>query len=228
MGIAYNTSTVTEGLVLAFDIANPRCYPKAGTNLRNLVDSTNNSTIQGTVNFDPGAGGNLAFDGSANYVDFFAPNLGTTTTVEMWVSLGVSYAGNMFFGFNSYDVWCSGGNIGFNTGNSDLYGISSATVTSLGLVGNPKHYVFEMRSDLSYANNKIYINGFSQSLSQLLATESSANRNFNSGNGRIAGWLNSSLFRMPMNWSNFRVYNRALTQNEINQNFSALRGRYGV
>ncbi len=228
MGTNYNSSTVTNGLVLAFDIANRKCYSQTGTNLRNLVDSTSNSTIQGTVNFDPGGGGNLAFDGSTNYVDFFAPNLGTTTTVEMWVSLGASYAGNMFFGFSLYDVWCNNGNIGFNTGNSDLYGISSATATSLGLVGNPKHYVFEMRSDVAYTNNKIYINGVSQSLSQLAATESSANRNFNSGNGRIAGWLSSSLFRMPMNWSNFRVYNRALTQNEINQNFNALRGRYGV
>ena len=64
----------------------------------------------------------------------------------------------MIFGFNLYDVWTQNGAMGFNTASSDQYGISSTQVTNLGLLNQWKHYVFEMRSDVSYTNNKIYIN----------------------------------------------------------------------
>jgi hypothetical protein len=137
----------------------------------------------------------------------------------------------MFFGWDRYDVWCNGGNIGFNTAASDLYGISSSSVSSLGLVNNWKHYVFEMRSDVPYTNNKIYINGTSQTLSQQIGTENASVRNFNNGNGRIAFWRNGSgagTFNMPMECAVFKVYNRSLTQNEINQNFNATKSRFGI
>jgi hypothetical protein len=101
-------------------------------------------------------------------------------------------------------------------------------VTNLGLLNNWKHYVFEMRSDVSYTNNKIYVNGEEQSLSQVAATESSGYRSFNNGNGRIAGWRSDSNYRMSMDCASFKVYNRALTAQEIEQNFNALRGRFGI
>lgn len=227
MGTSYNASTVTNGLVLAWDVANKRSYSGSGNTLSNLVNAQTFS-IAGTATFSSVSGGNLSFDGSTNYVDFTANNLGTTTTVEMWLSLGAEYTGKMFFGWFSYDVWCHGGAIGYNTANSDVYGINSTTVTNLGLVGNYKHYVFEMRSDVSYTNNKIYINGVSQSLSQLYGTELAVSRNFNSGVGRLSSWANTLQHLIPMNWATFKIYNRALTQAEINQNFAANRGRYGV
>lgn len=228
MGIAYGTSTIIDGLVLGIDIANNKSYPKSGNTITDILNPNSKYTLAGTANFDSSAGGNLVFNGSTNYVNFTAPNLGTTTTIEAWIALGSGYTDKMIFGWFRYDVWCGSGRLGFNTGNSDLYGISSATVSTLGLVGNPKHYVFEMRSDVSYVNNKIYINGVSQSLSQQAGTESAASRNFNSGVGRISGWTDTAGYDMPMNLATFKIYNRALTQAEINTNFNALRGRYGV
>ena len=56
----------------------------------------------------------------------------------------------------------------------------------------------------------------------------SGNRTFNNGNGRIAGWRTNGSYLMPMNCALFKVYNRALTESEIKQNFNALRGRYGI
>ena len=86
-----------------------------------------------------------------------------------------------------------------------------------------------MRSYVSYTNNKIYINGTSQTLSQQLASENSGNRNFNSGAGRIAIWRASTAsFFMPMECAVFKVYNRALTQNEINQNYNATKAKFGL
>ena len=113
-----------------------------------------------------------------------------------------------------------------NTAASDVYGLTSTQVTNLGLLNQWKHYVFEMRSDVAYTNNKIYVNGQNQSLSQVASAESAANRNFNSGNGRIGSWLSSNNFYMPMNHSQFKVYNRALTEQEVLQNYNATKGRY--
>jgi hypothetical protein len=132
----------------------------------------------------------------------------------------------MPFGFNLYDVLANSGRLGFNTAASDIYGLTSTQVTNLGLQNQWKHYIFEMRSDVSYSNNKIYINGQNQSLSQVTGTENTGNRNFNSGNGRISSWLNDNNYNIPMDLGQFRIYNRALSAQEILQNYNATKGRY--
>lgn len=194
-------------------------------------DLSGNASHGETVNgptYDSANGGSIVFDGSNDYVDFSAGTLGGTATVEMWVKLGAGYAGRMFFGWLYYDVWCPSGHLGYNTGNGDCYGITSTVVSNLGLVGNWNHYVFEMRSDVAYTNNKIYINGVEQSIGQVQSSESSGNRNFNSGNGRISSWRGSVDYIIPMNCSTFRVYNGSLTASQVLQNFNATRARFGV
>lgn len=170
------------------------------------------------------------FTGS-NYADFYAPELENTNvvTVEMWCKIGSAYSGKMFFGWLYYDVWCSNGHLGFNTGNGDVYGINQSTVNSLRCVENWRHYVFVMRSDVSYTNNKIYINSNGQVLSQQISTENPVTRNFNSGYGRIAGWRGSEThYLMPMKLASFKVYNRELTVQEITDNFNFERKKYGI
>jgi hypothetical protein len=190
-------------------------------------EGLNSYSFAEAVDYTSSEGGSLVFNGTTNsHINFSASVGSTTTSVEMWVKLDASYSGNMLFGWLRYDVWCGGGDLAFNSAAGDRYGISSATVSSLGLVGNWKHYVFEMRSDVSYTNNKIYINGVSQTLSQQAGTENAANRTFNSGNGRIAGWLQDNSYRMPMNCAAFKVYNRALTQEEIDAKYDEFSSRF--
>jgi len=220
---------VTSGLVLNLDAGFLPSYPTDGTTWYDVSGNNSNGVLTNGPTFSSANRGNIVFDGINDYADFIAPSLGNTTTVEMWCRIGAAYNGKMFFGWNLYDVWCGSGNLGFNTAVSDVYGISAASVSSLGLVNNWKHYVFEMRSDVAYTNNRIYINGASQTLSQQLASENSANRNFNNGIGRIALWSGgTSSFQMPMDCAVFNVYNRALTQNEISQNYNATKARFGL
>ena len=227
MGTSYNPRIVTDGLILCLDAANKRSYPGAGTTWTDLTANKNNGTLQNMPNnFSTDGAGSLTFDGSDDYMDFYAPNLTTTTTVEMFCKIGSSYSNKMFFGWYRYDVWCGSSHLGFNTANGDVYGISSTTVNNLGLVNNWKHYIFEMRSDVSYTNNKIYIDGILQSLGQQRGGEVSSSRSFNNGNGRIAGWLWDYQYRMPMNLALFKIYNRALTPDEIRQNYLATKGRF--
>ena len=225
MGTSYNPRIVTDGLVLCFDAANARSYPGTGTTWTDLKGG-NNATLVNGPTFDSNNNGYIVFDGSNDYINFHAPNLNSTATVELFTILPSTYSNKMIFGWSRYDVWCRNGGMGYNTANSDLYGISNSSVSNLGLVDNWKHYVFEMRSDVSYTNNKIYIETELQSLSQESASEYSSYRNFNNGDGIISSWRYNASYVMALKLSYFRVYNRALTADEIRQNYLAAKERY--
>ena len=200
-------------------------------------------------------------DGDDDHVNFEAPNIDantTTVTVEVLAQVHIDTQiedtnGYMIFGWDEYSVWTGPviGNgtqiaLGFNTGNGDLYGLTKERVGKLGInkddgPANPDsdsspgqwtHYIFEMRKDVSYTNNKIYINGNLQSALEVVRAgngENSAERNFNPANygqGRISGRRFDTNYRIPMEISLFRVYNKALTQEEVTERYDAVGGRF--
>lgn len=237
-------------LAVSIDMANVKSYAGTGTTITNQVVQTTTNELSNkgsfydiydtivadyvipnapatslptfsTTNF-----GTATFDGTGNSLTFTTPTLGTTVTVEVWARLGAAYSGNMMVGFDTYNIWALNGGLGFTTSNNDLYGISSANISTLGLVNNWKHYVFEMRTDVSYSNNKMYIDGVSQVISQQVGSEAASNRRLNTNYGAIASWSNVQGYEMPMTFGLMRIYNRALTQTEITNNFILHRGRY--
>jgi hypothetical protein len=226
MGLDHSPLIVTDGLSLYTDAVNTRSYVGSGTTVNGLVSGIGLTLVNG-VGFGTTGTKYFILDGTNDNIPFNIPNVGTTLSIEMWARIN-SFSNGMPFGFDRYDVWANGGRLGFNTAASDIYGLTSTQVTNLGLLSQWKHYVFEMRTDVSYSNNKIYINGQNQSLSQVAGTENASLRNFNSGNGRISSWLFSDVFFIPMDLAQFRTYNRALTSQEIVQNYNATKKRYGL
>jgi hypothetical protein len=224
MGLDHSPLIVTDGLSLYTDAVNTRSYVGSGTTVNGLVSGIGLTLVNG-VGFGTTSTKYFILDGTNDNIPFNIPNVGTTLSIEMWARIN-SFSNGMPFGFDRYDVWANGGRLGFNTAASDIYGLTSTQVTNLGLLSQWKHYVFEMRTDVSYSNNKIYINGQNQSLSQVAGTENASLRNFNSGNGRISSWLFSDVFFIAMDLAQFRVYNRALTSQEIVQNYNATKKRY--
>jgi hypothetical protein len=227
MGTKYNPNIVRDGLVSYFDSANTRSYIGSGTTVNGLVSGIGFTLVNG-VGFGTTGTSYFIFDGTNDNIPFYVPNVGSILSIEMWARIK-SFAISMPFGFNRYDVYVFSGAIGYNTASAnDIYGLTSTQVANLGLSNQWKHYIFEMRSDVSYTNNKIYVNGEIQTLSQISGTESAANRNFNSGNGRISGWLYDTDYNQSMDLSQFKIYNRALTAQEVLQNYNATKMRYGL
>jgi hypothetical protein len=217
-------TSVSSGLQLNLDAAKKASYSGTGTTWIDSV-AANNATISGGFTFSTSNQGGLVFDGIDGKADFYSPNLTNVATVEMWAKIS-SVNGKMMFGFDRYSVYSLDGALGFNTANSDLYGLTSSLVTQLSLYDNWHHYVFEMRSDVSYNNNKIYIDGTLIPISQISGAESIGSRNFNSGNGSISTWRYTSGYFMNQTVSLFRIYNRILTLSEVQQNFNATKQRY--
>jgi hypothetical protein len=215
-----------SGLVLHLDAGNTTSYNGSGTTWNDLSGNSSNVTLTNTT-YSSANGGSIVFNGTTSYADFTA-NIGNTNvvTVEMWVKTNsLTSPVGMYFGFGLYDVWTSGGNIGYNTSAGDLQGVNSSQVDFLGIVGGWRHLVFVMNSGAK-TNNKIYINGESQTMNQVYGTFNTTNANFNSGVGRISSWRNDLNWRMNMHVANFKIYNRELTQQEITNNFNANKSRF--
>lgn len=178
--------------------------------------------------YSPLQGGYMNFNGNS-YVEFYSPiGDATTVTIEMWCRITPGYSNFMICGWNQYAVYFID-KLGFHTSNGgDFYGLTSTQVADLGLVNNWNHYVFEMRSDVPFQNNKIYVNGVQQTLT-LENSENPANRNFNGGFGRIGSfrYRNDGYFAY-CDISVFKVYKRSLTQTEINNGYNKYRRKYEI
>ena len=220
------TCISNSGLVLHLDAGNTASYIGSGNTWNDLSGNGSNVTLSNTT-FSSANGGSIVFNGTTSYADFTA-NIGNTNviTVEMWVKTNsLTTPEGMYFGFALYDAWTNGGNIGYNTAGGDQYGINSTIVNNLGIQGFWRHLVFVMYAGAK-TNNKIYVNGESQTMTQIGGVFGSVNSNFNSGAGRISGWRNDGNWKMNMNVANFKIYNRELTQQEITNNYNANNSRF--
>jgi hypothetical protein len=215
-----------SGLVLHLDAGNPASYSGSGSTWNDLSGNGSNTTLFNT-SYNSANGGSIDFNGTTSYADFTA-NVGNTNvvTVEMWVRTNsLTSPTGMYFGFNFYDVWTSGGNIGYNTSAGDQYGIPNTRVDYLGIVGGWRHLVFVMYTG-SRTNNKIYVNGESQTMSFSSGTFNGPNGNFNSGSGRISGWRYDGGWKMNMSVASFKIYTRELSAQEITNNYRAYQSKY--
>jgi len=212
-----------DNLALYYDTWNAKSYPGSGTTITNLMDTSNTGTITGGPAYTDQA---LIHAGNADYTDGSVPNFGTPSkvTVEMYCK-PTSFVGFMFFGWNLYDVYCPSSNIGYNTGNSDCYGVTAARVSTIGVLNNWTHFAFVM-DDTTYANNKIYINGVNESLSQILSSEATIYTDFNSGVFRIGGWRYGAGYHINMDFAVLRIYTTELTATEVEENYASIRSRY--
>ena len=226
---------IDANTVVWLDAAQTASYSGTGNSWNSLTSQANVATLYAGTAFSTNRGGYFTFDGVDDYVQMAPPsNIGTSTvtTVEVWANIK-SIVG-MVYGFTSYDIYmAAGGAMGFNTGNSDVYGITVANVTALGLANNWKHYCYVMYNNVSlggttYNNNKIYVNGVAQPLQQVTGNISSTIRSL-TGNLTIGGWTNNTAqYKPSMDVSAIKLYDRELTAAEVLQNYNALAPRYGL
>ena len=225
------TVAATSALILHYDAANINSY-NGGSTINDLSGNANHGTI--SLGYAPatvpriGTNKVIRFPSSQNTkIDFSANELtGSTITVEMWARV-YEFNSGMFFGWNIHDVWTSGGTLGFNTGQGDVYGISAARVNELNLRNRWVHYVFVMDAG-NYSGNRIYIDQASQTLSQQYSTQYPPHANFNSGNGRIGGWRLDNNYQQVMDVGIFKIHNRRLTQAEIITNYNEDLARFST
>ena len=229
MGIGYGPRVVTDGLVLALDAGDTNSYPGSGTTWTDLSGNGNNATISGTSVWNDTYGGQFDFGDVSQTTQYItlphqaAQSTGTSFTMEFWMK-PVSSSGKYFCSMASSDA----------DNNYFLLQQNSTSFQRYTGTGN-----------IPYSNNEIlqfcvvrngsdtgtfYKNGGNPTSSTSISVINGV------ANG---GWILNQeqdtvggSFDANQNYRGafmiVKLYNKALTASEIQQNFNALRGRFGI
>jgi hypothetical protein len=217
-------SNVTSGLILNLDAGNITSYTGSGTTWYDLSGNNNNGTLTNGPTFSSVNGGVIVFDGTNDYVDVGNKTitLNSGFTVDTWIKLNSNNRQQGFFGINSYPSYITDFYMDTDNKMRFEFGIS-------GTVSNV--YSYQAFNTISWYNVvgtvtnsliSLYING---------TFENSASVSFtiNQISGNISiGSYNASTLCSSANISINKLYNRALTVTEIQQNFNATKTRFGL
>ena len=225
MGIAYNSRVVVEGLVLALDAGNSKSYPGSGTTWTDLSGRGNNGTLTNGPTYSSANGGSLVFDGSDDYVNCGnATSLSFTNnlTVSIWCSSNnaASYRSPLMKSSNS--SWADGFGYYQLSGIFAFY-INQWNGAQIVSVSKASFSITNFVATYNGVNLKLYENG------TLIQTGSSYTTNIsNSSTNLEIGRGGGGSYNWSGNIAQTQIYNRALSAEEVTQNFNALRSRFGI
>lgn len=227
MAIAYNPKTVTDGLVLYLDTANKKSYPGTGTTWSDLSPTGVNCTTNGPT-FTSANNGSFLFDNLNDIatVSHTSAHLVNNGTMIFWAKpLSDGTANVCRFANKGNDAVGTGGyNIAINTDRLLLRingGNLQGSLDMLNYYGMWRQYTFTWSS--SGNTGAIYINNTLDVSGSLGATVS-----MTTTNPLYIGNISDLSRTFDGNISIVQLYNRVLSQDEIAQNYNAIRGRYGV
>ncbi len=228
MGLNYNPSIVSEGLVLYLDAANRRCYSGSGLTANGLVGSIGGTLVNG-VGFTSSNNGSFIFDGTNDYIP--VGSLGSfynQGSISLWikftdVSASIRNPFSTNFGTaNNVNV------IRFETGEISgslraWFGNNAGTFSGLyytNVSANLWYNIF-LTWNQSSTNVTGYTNGVLDNSNSSWSNWPSTFANIGLGVGYSGRYFNGNIGQV-------QIYNRALTPQEIAQNFNATRYRYGI
>ena len=236
MGIDIGPIEATDGLIFHLDAGNTRSYAGSGLTAYGLVGGINGTLVNG-VGFTSSNNGSFVFDGTNDYIvvphsSSISASTTNSFTLSTWFLSTVNGTSSTLEIVNKRN----------NTAGPTYvsYGLSwrrvSTTDTVFARVSFTDNSVLDLNStalnqNVWYSatetfdgtNHKLYINGAlnqSESISGKTILDDGFPLTINSYTG-------SSEF-LAGNTSIVLYYNRALSQQEILQNFNATRFRYGI
>lgn len=217
MGTLGGPNTVIDGLVLCLDAANNKSYSGTGSTWRDVSGNKNNGTLVNGPTFNSGS---LYFDGIDDSASTpTSPSLESITTgisICFWVKLGATKNNYAVFFTKSGFATTLGirGSDGFTVWYSNL-GNWVAGYTSPRVLNNG-NWAF-MCYNYDGSTQRIFQNGV-----QILSRSTTGNFTTTSNSMVIA----NSTFDGQLGAS--YIYNRALSAQEVLQNYNATKSRFGL
>ena len=218
---------VTDGLVLALNAADRNSYVSGSTVWNDVSGNGNIGTLTNGPTFNSGSGGSIVFDGTNDYVSIPHNNLFNFTnqiTLVAWFktsqasagyitsktddsfyfAIGEVSNGKLSFYLNGVLVAWFGSNQSVNTGNW-VHGAATwdGSLTTLYING--------------YADNSISKSGTIPTGSNQITVGARINPANPGGNRYLNGALSNVLY-----------YNKALSAQEVLQNYNAQKSRFGL
>ena len=242
MGLKHHPRIVTDGLVYYLDAANPRCYSGSGLTANALIGGIGGTLVNG-VGFSGANNGSFSFDGTNDYlsvpsssifnlasndcsievVTFFNSSTSSDNTYRPIFIIGSS--GNTYLSLSKWrsgigngvylDYSVTGSRYTITTTNSVPSPAVLNTITSPLFDVNNKwtHFLIQVSSNVM----TLYINSVALGSVNLTAR-------WNTSLDLVIGaWAGDY---MSGNIPLFKIYNRALTAQEVLQNYNATKKRY--
>jgi hypothetical protein len=214
---------VTDGLVLCLDAANPRSYISGATVWNDLTYNVSGGTLTNGPTFSSANGGSIVFDGTNNSV--LVSNSSNFTVSEMTIGAWFISKKNVrnYITTKLNDSWYVGiGPGGTISGKLSFYveGTSGGWLQGLTTINQNQWYygVCTFKSNIS----SIYING---------TLDTSATRTGFIPNGTADVYIGRRPDDGSYFWGNIgqtQIYNRALSEQEVLQNYNSTKSRFGL
>jgi hypothetical protein len=224
----YFGGIVTNGLVLDLDAAKVASYPGTGTSWNDISGNNNNGTlINGPTFSGIGKQASIVFDGVDDYTDCgnnSVLNFTTNFTIGAWINAnsvqasidsGVLGKITSYDGYQGYMLWFT------SSKNIALYIRGNSLASTFSLSSNTWYYVV---GTYNGTTSSLYINGVLNSSTNLSISANATASNFWVGQYQFLTGGRNFTGKIAMS----QAYNRALSADEVLQNFNALRGRYGI
>lgn len=225
MGVSYNSSIVRDRLVIALDPANVKSYPGSGSTWYDISGNGNHATLFNSPTF---SGGTVLLNGSNQYAQITANQTSLDfryeQTVMVWeyhtFTTGRRNIWDQAYG--GYGTWTheTGSNINHFYGDA---GINNTPYTALASPSTTRG-IWNCITSVRDVSNIVSYNstaGTSTTQANPYADQPVTSANIRIGLGYTGTYWEGYL-------GPIFVYDKALTANEVLQNFNAMRGRFGV
>ena len=231
MATTGGVNIVTDGLILALDAANVKSYPGSGANWYDISGNLYSGSLVNGPTFDSDNGGNIVFDGVDDVIDIssapFIPGTWNYNEVTVMGFIkpkpGKGTDNNIWTIENSWEVrFNDNGN-----GRGSLYFASNpwAWKGSSGLIDLDKWQMITFRHNTSTLKGELFVNGEK-------VYNDNINGNLSSGGGyntmRIMARHCCGGNHAIGDLSTTYIYNRALSDKEILQNYNATKSRFSL
>ena len=229
MGLSHSPRIVTDGLVFCVDAGDKMSYPGAGTTWTDLSKNRNNGTLVNGPTFNSSNGGNIVFDGTNDYISITRNSTITPDYISIcgWIKINSKSSSQFLLalprsvnGGASYMMYYSlslDGFVAYARTNST----GTIQTTSTFSPDTGRWYSLCMTSNGS--NLILFIDGefeASSSFSSVLEYSGSTVLRIGSYDNQGTPTYTNGNIALT------QIYNRALTPDEIRQNYNATRGRF--
>jgi hypothetical protein len=216
---------VTNGLTFAVDAGNLVSYESGSTTTYSLTGSETGTLVNG-VGYNTGNGGSWTFDGGDDYIQLNSSVIpaGNEISISFW-NFGINAPSSSIIAasFNSSDQTL---NIHLPWSNNGIYWDCGYPFNRIDKIATNAEYQgwhnWVFTKNATTGNMSIYLDGAlwhsGSGLTSTIPTMTAA---------RMGSYWNSQLYHSGR-IAQCLIHNRALTADEVKQNFSAQRNRFGI
>ena len=235
MSLNHSPAIVTDGLVLCLDAANARSYPGTGTTWTDLKKS-NNATLTNGLTFDAENAGSILFDGTDDYVNLNIGHLGAFLnpsnpsvypefSMFAWAKTDIVARRQVFgdWNTNGSNQTCAIEFGGYSQPDSSINVLVGGGIPYVRLLDS---YELDTWYYLGFTFDGSYCYGYlnsqykgSAGVGVQRTTDSQSSRLGTPGAVSTSNTFSGHI-------SNFSIYHKQLTADEVRQNYEATVGRY--